>query len=444
MKKTLLSDILAGLTVSFAALSLGAAFGVMSGRGAMSGMIGAAVIPIVASLFGGTRVQASGPTAPMTAITAVVVAFAHETFAESSTNAEQLITLTILMSAVFIILAGIFRLGKFIKMVPQVIVLGFMNGIAVLIWVDQIKKLFGLGGKEPIHGDMTTNVLIAFSSLALIYLIPFTLKKMGVSGNIRRFLPSILITIIAYTMFTSMTDIDIGRVELGGDFKSFGDFTKLISDYFPTSPDLYSTETLLAILPFALQLCLLAYLDSLLTSLVVDKMSKETTNPNKELIAQGLANGVSGFLQGIPGAQATIRSVLLLNEGAKTRLAGVLVGVFALLGFVVFSNLITLIASAVFVGILLKAGLDVLDRDFAAAYMKNKWYGNKMRNFQAGFIVYTTVITVVIDLNVAVISGTILFYIAKRFFGMVDAEEEFEEVHGNELLGMHTEPREEE
>ena len=103
MKKTIISDILSGLTVSFAALSLGAAFGVMSGRGAMSGMIGAAISPIVASAFGGTRVQASGPTAPMTAITALIVAFAYDKFAENHAFAEQLITLTILLSAVLII-----------------------------------------------------------------------------------------------------------------------------------------------------------------------------------------------------------------------------------------------------------------------------------------------------------------------------------------------------
>ncbi|PKP47327.1 MAG: hypothetical protein CVT95_05790 [Bacteroidetes bacterium HGW-Bacteroidetes-12] len=436
MKKTLISDILAGLTVSFAALSLGAAFGVMSGRGAMSGMIGAAIIPIVTSLFGGTRIQASGPTAPMTAVTALIIAFAHETFADSKLFAEQLITLTILMSSTFIILAGILRLGKFIQLVPQVVVLGFMNGIAVLIWVDQIKKLFGLGGVKPIAGSITTNALLAFSSLALIYLVPFTLKKLNVSGNVRRFLPGILITIIVFTIFTTGTNLDVARVQLGAEFKNFSDFTTLITNYFPTESSLYTPEMLLKILPFALQLCMLAYLDSLLTSLVVDKMTKEPTKPNKELLAQGLANGISGLLQGIPGAQATIRSVLLINEGAKTRLAGVLVGVFALLGFIVFSNLITLIASAVFVGVLFKAGLDVFDRDFIKAYFKNKWHTNKTRNLQALFILYTTIVTVIIDLNVAVFSGTILYYLAKKFMNFKDAEDDFSQVNSEELLGI--------
>jgi len=425
MKKTLLTDILSGLTVSFAALSLGAAFGVMSGRGAMSGMIGAAIIPIVASTFGGTRIQASGPTAPMTAITALLVAFAYDRFAESTVHAEQLITLTILLSSVLIIISGLLNLGRFIRIVPQVVVLGFMNGIAVLIWVDQLKKLFGIGDSVQISGDLTANILIAFSSLAMIYLVPFTIKKLKISHSYSRFMPPILITIVAFTLFTNYSGMSIERVQLGSEISSLSEFVTLLTSYFPTDKILYSTETLLIILPFAIQLCLLAYLDSLLTSLVVDKITKEKTNLKKELIAQGLANGVSGLLQGIPGAQATIRSVLLLKEGAQTRLAGVFVGVFALLGFLVFNNLITLIASAVFTGVLFKAGLDVLDYDFPTHYIKRKWYLNRMRNFQLLFILYTTIVTVIIDLNVAVISGTILYYLAKHFLKFKDAEKDF-------------------
>lgn len=435
MKKNIVSDILAGLTVSFAALSLGAAFGAMSGRGALSGMIGAAVIPVITSLFGGTRIQASGPTAPMTAVTAVLVAFAHDSYADNSIYSEQLITLTLLASSILIVITGLLRLGKYIQLVPQVVVLGFMNGIAVLIWLDQIEKLLGIGQK-PIGGDFYSNVIITFSSLGMIYLIPFTMKRIGMREGVRRFFPSILITIILFTCLTSGLNLDVAKVELGADTSSSLSMFQRISAYFPTDPSLYTMDTLMLILPFAIQLCVLAYLDTLLTSLVIDKITKEPTMANKELVAQGLSNGISSVLQGIPGAQATIRSVLLVNEGAKTRLAGVLVGVFTLLGFLLFSNAIALIASAVFVGVLLKAGLDVLDRDFALSFIREKWYRVRMRNFQAVFIIYTTVITVFINLNVAVISGTILYYIARRYLGFVDAEENFSEVHSDELLGM--------
>lgn len=435
MKKTLVADLLAGLTVSFAALSLGAAFGIMSGRGAFAGMLGAAIIPIIASIFGGTRIQASGPTAPMTAITALLVAKAYDNFSGDKQLVDEYITLVLIMASVFILLTGVFKLGKYIKLVPQVVVLGFMNGIGVLIWLDQLKKLFGLNGEHAIEGNIWINSLIAFSCLGLIYLIPVALKKLKVPAKILRFVPSIFVTILLLTFITSYFHINVQHVSLGESYSSFREYMHVVFIDFPVDKEIFRFELLVAAFPIALQLCLLAYLDSLLTSLVIDKMTKEPTKPNKELIAQGLANGVTGLLQGIPGAQATIRSVLLIKEGAQTRLAGVFVGVFALLGFVFFGQQITLISSAVFVGVLLKAGLDVFDRDFAIAYVKNRWVSNRKRNIQLFFVLYTTLITVIFDLNVAVISGTIFYYIGKKYFKVIDAEDCFSEVVSDEILG---------
>lgn len=441
LKKNLLPDLLAGLTVSFAALSLGAAFGVMSGRGAFAGMLGAAVIPIITSLFGGTRIQASGPTAPMTAITALLVAHAYESFPDRI-MAEQFITLTLLISSVFIVLAGLFKLGKYITIVPQVVVLGFMNGIALLIWLDQVKVVFGLGGKEALSGGMWLNSLIAVAVLVSILSFPLLLTKFKVPISVSKFLPAIFITILGFTLFTSLSGLAVQHVELGSTVSSFSEFTNLITSYFPSDLSILSADNLKIAIPLALQLCLLAYLDSLLTSMVVDKMTKEKTKHNKELMAQGLANGVSAFLQGIPGAQATIRSVLLLKEGAKSRMSGVYVGIFTLLGFLIFSKLIVLITSAVFAGVLLKAGWDVFDRDFPVAYMKYKWAKRKTRNIQLAIVVFTTLVTVFVNLNVAVIAGTILFYVGKKFWGFVDCEADFSEVHSTELLGENLDEKE--
>ncbi|MBK6364559.1 MAG: SulP family inorganic anion transporter [Saprospiraceae bacterium] len=431
-ENTFIFDLLAGLTVSFAALSLGAAFGTMSGRGAFAGMVGAAIIPIITSAFGGTRLQASGPTAPMTAVSALVVAFAYENFPDK-VYAEQFITLIFILNALMLILLGIFKIGRFIQYVPQVIILGFMNGIGLLIWYDQIKRLFGWGDKTQIAGSLTTNILIGLATLAAIYLLPFVLKKVGVPDRIRKFIPSMFVTIVLATVLTTIFKTDVEHVSLGNTIGSFSEFFQTISLYFPQDQGLFTFEVFKQAIPFALQLTLLAYLDSLLTSLVIDNMTKEKTKQDKELIAQGFANGASAILQGIPGAQATIRSVLLLKEGAKTRLAGILVGVFALLGFVVFNNYISMITSAVFVGVLFKAGLDVIDRDFIIAYLKYNWKLNKIRNIQLFFIVYSTVVTVIIDLNVAVVTGTIMFFIAKKYMGITDAEEDFANVESEEI-----------
>jgi SulP family sulfate permease len=433
--KYLIPDLMAGLTVSFAALSLGAAFGEMSGRGAIAGMMGAAIIPIFTSLFGGTRLQASGPTAPMTAVSALLIAFAYESFTEKAL-AEQFITFTLLLSGVLMMLSGALRLGRYILLVPQVVVLGFMNGIAVLIWFDQLVKLFTSDSKTRIGGDLTQNVVLAFGTLLCIYLIPMALKKGGVPAGIRRFMPGILISLILFSVLSNVTGMQVDKVTLAGSFNSFGEFTDIIVSYFPTSPELFKTEYLLKAFELAGQLCLLGYLDSLLTSLIIDRIVGERTKHNKELFGQGLANSLSGLFQGIPGAQATIRSVLLIKEGAKTRLVGVYLGIFTLLGFLVFAPYISMIAKAIFVGILFKAGMDVFDRDFPISYFKRKWFSSRQRNIQLIFILYTTLMTVLLDLNVAVISGTVFFYVFRHFAGITDVEPDFADVKSDELHGQ--------
>jgi len=421
-----IKDLLAGLTVSFAALALGAAFGTMSGRGAFAGMIGAAIIPIITSIFGGTRLQASGPTGPMTAVTAVLVAKAYDSFPDKNL-AEQYITLTILLSAIFLILAGILKLGKLIKYVPNVIVIGFMNGIAVLIWYDQILKLFGLGGKSMMKGNMIINLCITVFVLCLIFLMPFIIKKINVPKKIRSYFSAVLIAIIIGTLMSSVFNFEIEKVQLGTTFNTLEEYKQIVLNYFP-SENILKSEYIKMAIPMALQLMLLGYLDSLLTSLVVDKIVQEKTKVNKELIAQGLANGVSGLLQGISGAQATIRSVLLIKEQAQTRLAGVSIGVFVLIWILFFKNMISLVPSAVFAGVLFKAGWDVLDREYFEVYFQKKWKNDFVRNFQMILVLYTTIVTVLIDLNVAVFSGTAIYYLFKYFIKkrkIFDVESEY-------------------
>ncbi|MEX2235449.1 MAG: SulP family inorganic anion transporter, partial [Cyclobacteriaceae bacterium] len=389
--KKFLADITAGLTVSFAAISLGAAFGAMSGRGAFAGMIGAAVIPIITSIFGGTRLQASGPTAPMTAVSALTIAFAYDQFPDKAL-AEQFITMVFIMNAVLLIIAGLVRLGKLISFVPNVVILGFMNGIAVLIWKDQFTKVFGLEGNSVMQGGIALNLFLAIVTFALIFGIVWIVRVLKVGSTLRSLISGVLWSIIVVTIFSVAFGLQVEKVQLGTTIGSLGAFLDLVAAYFPSAAVL-TTEIVLMALPFALQLTLLAYLDSLLTALVIDRMTGEKSKLNKELVAQGLANGISGLFQGLPGAQATIRSVLLIKEGAQTRLAGVLIGVFALLSIVLFKDYLTLVPAAVFVGVLVKVGLDVADKDFPRYYLQLNWFQSMERNIQLLFILYTTIVT---------------------------------------------------
>lgn len=424
MKKTFIGDVLAGLSVSFAALALGAAFGVMSGRGAFAGMIAAGIIPIITGLFGGTRLSVSGPTGPMTAVSAIVVAFAYDKFPGDRILAEQFITLIFLLTSIGLVVAGIVRLGKLIEYVPKTVILGFMSGIAMVIWVDQFKIIFGLDGKIQPTGSIITNLILVVVTFVSILFLPKLLNLLRVPKKVSMFIPATLTVIIFTTILTSLFQVNVQRITLGVSINSFIDFFDLAKSYFPSTAILTQENILLA-LPYAFQLIMLGYLDSLLTALIVDYLTKEKSNLNKELVGQGLSNGLAALCMGIPGAQATIRSVLLFQEGGRTRLAAVMAGVFTLLGFLVFKDYLVLITSSVFIGVLIKAALDVFEKEFLIEYFKRKWYKNKERNIQLGFIMYTMLVTAFYDLNIAVFSATIIFYLCKWAFKISDLESDF-------------------
>jgi sulfate permease, SulP family len=427
-KQTLLQNIFSALTVSFVALSLGAAFGILSGRGAFAGMLASALIAIITSLFGGTRIQCSGPTGPMTAVTAALVAITYESLSTLPANvsADQVINQGILLAGVFMIVFGILRLGKYITLVPNVVISGFMNGIAIIIWLDQLRTLFGFGGKVPIAGPLMQNVFLATASLALIFIFQWFAKKYF--SKIAGLISGTLFTLIFMTVISYFIFPEVERVQLVGSLKSFDDLSTLLASQIPT---VWTMTTILLVLPFALKLSVLGYLDTLMTSLVIDKMTKEKTRANKELMAQGLANGFVAFLGGIPGAQATIRSVLMIKENATMRLAGVLVGVFALIEMIALQDYFNLIPRAVFVGVLLKVGYDVFDwlplqiylrelkrgparmfRRFLSNHPQEKIF---VTNTEILMIIGTTAVTVFYDLNLAVFLFTALFYIYNKF-----------------------------
>lgn len=423
----IIHNIIIGLTVSFVALSLGAALGILSGRGAFAGMISAGVIALLTSLLGGTRIQCSGPTAPMSAVSAVVVASAYEhTIANvAGINADQFINSVFLMSGVLLLIMAILRLGRFIAYVPNVVISGFMSGIAMLIWISQVQSVFGWGGHHALTGAIWHNVSIATATVILIFTLGPIMRR--IIGPLAHYLPPTLIAIIAMTCLSLSLDLGIERVQLSGSLSSWHDATALLHNQIPTS---FSVDLLFKAFPFALQLALLCYLDTLLTSLVVDRMGGETTRQNRELAAQGLANSAIAFIGGIPGAQATIRSVLMLKEKASLRLAGIMVGIFVLVEIILFQDLLNQIPKAVFVGVLIKVGYDVFDfkplQIYLAEFMHQRH--DLLHNFfsrhdeEAIFVTNrellmiagTALITVFINLNVAVAAFTLFFYLHNK------------------------------
>jgi sulfate permease, SulP family len=438
----IIKDLLAGLTVSFVAISLGAAFGAFAGRGAMSGILSAGIIGLICALFGGTRIQCSGPTAPMSAVMLTAVVFAQDGLAKAVPGAspDQFLNITLVLTGAAIFLMAVFRLGKFISMVPKVVISGFMNGIAVLIWVGEVKTLGGLKAGGPIAGGVVVNVAIATVALVLCFTLPPLLKKIPGIGH---YVPGTLAAIVAMTAGVHLAGLEVGLVKMGAG----GSVVDMVQSQFPRE---WSMPMVMAALPFVGSLALLAYLDTLLTALVVDKKVKEdlgldeTTGQNKELAAQGLANALVGFVGGIPGAQATIRSVLILKEGATMRLAGVAAGLFVLVEMLALQDLIAMIPTAVFSGVLIKVGYDVMDwpplkaagRQLLKRAPDPEAAVRKVGRLDLFFILGTTIVTLAVNLNVAVITFVILFYVLKKASVKVPDLPELDDV-GDEWASDH-------
>ena len=357
----------------------------------------------------------------MTAVTAAIVLAA--TTGElggmlgSEAEQQQFINLVFLITGALLLLMAVFRLGRFILLVPKVVISGFMNGIAVLIVIAEIGKLFGLGEYTQIGGELAVNVAIAGVTVVLC----FALKPlMGKLPKMMQIVPSSLLAIILATAGVHLIGINDTQAEFISlaAVESLEDVQKLFQGQFPTN---WSGPIILAAMPFAFNLAMLAYLDTLLTSLIVDKMATrlfgkpEVTKQNKELAAQGVANAAIAFFGGIPGAQATIRSVLILNENATLRLAGILVGLFVIIEMLLFQGALQLIPKSVFTGVLLKVGYDVMDWEALGAW----WHSVRKKetfvtNGQMGIIAGTTLVTVLVNLNAAVIGFCVVFHVLKR------------------------------
>ncbi|PIE46742.1 MAG: hypothetical protein CSA42_06945 [Gammaproteobacteria bacterium] len=412
----LYQNMLAALVVSFVAISLGASFGVMSGRGALSGMLAAGIIACITSLLGGTRIQCSGPTAPMSAVSVAVFFAATQLSADklAGMTVDQVFNFTVILSSLILLIAAILRTGNLIRLIPHSVISGFMSGIAMLIWIAQVKQLFLLDGTWTFGKTQALNTGVAILTLAIIFGLPRIPQRhiQRVVWAMMPFFPMTLFAIIFCTLLVNWLSLPIATIDIDASLFS-GSLLEWVGTQVPSE---FSWSLLWFSLPLAFELSLLCYLDTLMTALVMDKMSREKTQRNRELAAQGVANAIAVMFGGLPGAQATIRSVLILKEGATSRLAGVLVGVFVIVELFVFLDWISMIPQAVFVGILFKVGYDVFDWTIVKAlYKKATKQQTAFSFFDLPLIVLTVLVTIFYNLSAAAIGATVLFYLIQKF-----------------------------
>jgi SulP family sulfate permease len=401
-------NILVALSVSFVALSLGAAFGILSERGAFFGMLSAGLIAFIAAAIGGTRVQCSGPTAPMAAIMAGLVAWGTQVYAQNpdalgGMTPDHYFNLVCLLCGGIMVLMAVLRTGKFIAYVPEMVISGFMTGIGLIIWTGQAQVLFGIG-KMAFTGGIAANVTVAAMTLALTFWATDIVEK--ISKTMAKIIPGTLIALVVMVGVVVALGLRIETVSLGAGVKSAGDMLTLVAAQIPRH---VSWGAIKMGLPVGFELALISYLDSLMVALIIDRMTGEKTKLNQELAAQGVANVAVGFIGGVPGTQASIRSVMMVKEGATMRLAGMMVGVFVFIEILVFQGFVTLIPKAVFSGILLKVGWNVCDKEPIRDYVLRR----KGRPSTLDFITLVgTALVTMWNLSVAVVFFTLFYYTA--------------------------------
>lgn len=379
-------DITGGITAGVVALPLALALGVASGLGPMAGMYGAIAVGFFAAMFGGTPAQISGPTGPMVVVLAGL-------FASLSGSAELVFT-AVILAGLLQIAFGILGVGQYIRLVPYPVISGFMSGIGAIIIILQLGRLLG---HEPPGGTIP----------ALLYLpqalsdINFVTLAMGVGtliiaykwpSNFGKYVPGALAALIIGTIAGFFfKDLPIlGNIPTG-----------LPSLQLPA----FEKDTLYLVLEAAVILAVLGSIDSLLTSLVADNLTRTRHESNRELIGQGIGNAVSGLIGGIAGAGATMRTVVNIRSGGSGRISG-MIHALVLLGIVLgLGKYAAQIPHAVLAGILVKVGLDIIDWN----YVKKAHRGPR---WDLALMVMVLGLTVFVDLITAVLVGVVFAALA--------------------------------
>ena len=376
-------DLFGGITAAVVGLPVALAFGEASGLGALAGIYGAIAVGFFAAVFGGTRSQISGPTGPMAVAMAVVVTLHADNLAAAFT--------IVIMAGLFQVLLGLVGIGRFIAFTPYSVISGFMSGIGIIIILLQTLPFMGMpvaeggpigaikGWGEGIANFNTAAFAIAAVTLAVGILWP---------ARLRRILPPTLVALGVGTMMGVLwlTDVPvIGLVPTGLPT--------------PQLPDLSPNILAGAITP-ALTIAMLGSIDSLLTSLIADSMTRTQHKANRELIGQGIGNMAAGFLGGLPGAGATMGTVINIRAGGRTQVSGVIRAGILLTLVLGLAKYVEVIPHACLAGILLKVGWDIIDWRFLRRIVH-------VQREHLLVMALTLLLTVFVDLVTAVAIGLI-------------------------------------
>ena len=386
--ETLRGDLFGGITAAVVGLPVALAFGVASGLGALAGIYGAIAVGFFAAVFGGTRSQISGPTGPMAVAVAVVVTSHAESLPEAFT--------IVIMAGLIQILLGVMRIGRLVSYTPYSVISGFMTGIGIIVILIHTLPFLGApvatGGAykaveawpDALRGINYSALIIAAVTLGVGILWANSRNKL------RPLMPGPLAALIVGTLLSILwlklpDDLLIGSVPTG----------------LPSLQELdLSIDVLVRALQPALTIALLGSIDSLLTSLVADSMTRTRHNPNRELMGQGIGNAIAGFIGGLPGAGATMGTVVNIRAGGRTQISGAIRAAILLALVLGLGGLVEKIPHAVLAGILIKVGWDIIDWRFVTRI-------HRVQREHLIVMIITMGLTVFLDLITAVIIGLI-------------------------------------
>ncbi|PMN05057.1 sodium-independent anion transporter [Vibrio splendidus] len=388
---SLKGDMFGGVTTAIISLPLALAFGIASGAGAEAGLWGAIMVGLFAALFGGSSSLISEPTGPMTVIMTAVMTSMVAKYPETG----MAMTFTVVMMAgAFQILLGTLKLGKYVTLMPYSVISGFMSGIGVILIILQLSPL--LGHAAPSGGVMgTLSALpdtLAHLKISELFLGALTLGILfGFPAKYRKYVPAQLVALVAVTLL-SVIIFDTDSIRRIGEIPA-----GLPSLVIPT----ISSEQFTTMVIDALVLGTLGCIDTLLTAVIGDSLTRKEHDSDKELRGQGIANMISGLFGALPGAGATMGTVTNIQVGARSPLSGVIRALVLALVVLVAGGLTEPIPMAVLAGIAMYVGFNILDWSFIQRAHKVSYAG-------MGVMYGVMLLTVFVDLIIAVGLGVFI------------------------------------
>ena len=387
---TLKNDLLSGLTVALALVPEAVAFAFVAGVDPLVGLYAAFLVGLITACIGGRPGMISGATGALAVVMVSLVA----------QHGVEYLFITVVLMGLLQITAGALKLGKFIRMVPYPVMLGFVNGLAIVIFLAQLRQFGEPGQPGRLSGTYLEGSIIDVAWLQgveLYMLVSLVLVTMIIIHSLPRFtkiLPSSLVAIVAVTLLVFGLNIDTKVV---GDVASISG--GLPSFHLPEVP--YNVDTLVIIFPYAIILAAIGLIESLLTLRLIDEITETRGRGNKECIGQGVANTVTGFFGGMGGCAMIGQSMINVNSGGRGRMSGISAAVFLLLFILIGSPLIEKIPLAALIGVM-----------FIVVIGTFEWSSfriiGKVPKSDSLILVVVSAVTVATDLAVAVVVGVII------------------------------------